>query len=270
MFDKLIVSEPEGANFKNRRNYFLMSSLAVGVLFLTAVVFSIFASDYGLGHNNFELVEMVAPPEMVAVEPEPQRPQAPTQSQSKSEFPTRQLNMTNLAESPIVPKDVSVVPNTQQSRPRTPYVLSSSDTNPESSGRPDGTGPGIGIGDPGPQGPQVAAEPVETAPPTIKKDPPVVTKPPTQTLGVINGKATSLPKPNYSAAAKAIGAQGAVNVQVTIDEQGNVTSANAVSGHPLLRATSEQAARNAKFSVTFLSHVPVKVTGVIVYNFIRN
>ncbi len=270
MFEKLIVSEPEGANFKNRRNYFLVSSLAVGVLFLTAVVFSIFATDYGLGHNSFELVEMVAPPEMVAVEPEPQRPQAPTQSQSKSELPTRQVSMINMNENPIVPKEVSVVQNTYQSRPLTPYLVSASDTNPEGPGRPEYTGPGIGIGDSGPQGPQATTDPVETAPPTIKKNPPVVTKPPTQTLGVINGKATSLPKPNYTAAAKAIGAQGAVNVQVTIDEQGNVTSANAVSGHPLLRAASEQAARNAKFSVTYLSHVPVKVTGVIVYNFIRN
>ena len=270
MFDKLIVSEPEGADFKNRRNYFLVSSLVVGVLFLTAVVFSIFASDYGLGHNSFELVEMVAPPDMATTEPEPQRPQAPTQSHSTSQLPTRRESIQNVIESPIVPQNISVVPNTSQSRPLTPYLVSSTDTNPESSGRPDNTGPGTGFGDPNPQGPQVSADPVETAPPAIKKDPPVVTKPPTQTLGVINGKATSLSKPIYTPAAKAIRAQGAVNVQVTIDEQGNVTSANAVSGHPLLRATSEQAARSAKFSVTYLSHVPVKVTGVIVYNFIRN
>ena len=62
MFDKLIVSEPEGADFKNRRNYFMVSSLVVGVLFLAAVVFSIFASDYGLGNSGFELVEIVSPP----------------------------------------------------------------------------------------------------------------------------------------------------------------------------------------------------------------
>src|SRR5215218_6738710 len=47
--------------------------------------------------------------------------------------------------------------------------------------------------------------------------------------GVVNGKATSLVKPAYPAAARAVNAQGAVNVQVTIDEEGNVIAASAVS-----------------------------------------
>lgn len=85
--------------------------------------------------------------------------------------------------------------------------------------------------------------------------------------GVLNGKATNLVKPPYPAAAKAVRASGAVNVQVTVDEQGTVISATAVSGHPLLRAAAVSAARASKFSPTLLSGKPVKVTGVIVYNF---
>ena len=85
--------------------------------------------------------------------------------------------------------------------------------------------------------------------------------------GVVNGKATNLVKPPYPPAAKAVRAAGAVNVQVTIDEKGDVISANAVSGHPLLRAAAVQAARASKFNPTMLSGSPVKVTGVIVYNF---
>ncbi|HEY8563728.1 MAG TPA: energy transducer TonB [Pyrinomonadaceae bacterium] len=85
--------------------------------------------------------------------------------------------------------------------------------------------------------------------------------------GVLNGKATNLVKPAYPAAAKAVRASGAVNVQVTLDEQGNVISASAVSGHPLLRASAVQAARASKFTPTMLGENPVKVTGVIVYNF---
>ena len=57
--------------------------------------------------------------------------------------------------------------------------------------------------------------------------------------GVLNGKATNLVKPPYPAAARAVRAEGAVNVQVTIDEEGNVISASAVSGHPLLRAAAK-------------------------------
>ncbi len=85
--------------------------------------------------------------------------------------------------------------------------------------------------------------------------------------GVVNGKAISLPAPAYPAAAQAVGASGAVNVQVLIDEEGNVISASAVSGHPLLRSAAEGAARNAKFRPTMLSGQSVKVSGVITYMF---
>ncbi len=92
--------------------------------------------------------------------------------------------------------------------------------------------------------------------------------PKTVSGGVVNGKAINLVKPPYPAAARAVRAAGAVNVQVTIDEQGNVISAQAVSGHPLLRAASVQAARASTFSPTLLQGQPVKVVGIIVYNFV--
>jgi len=86
--------------------------------------------------------------------------------------------------------------------------------------------------------------------------------------GVLNGKALQLAKPAYPAEARESKASGAVNVQVLLDEQGNVVSAKAVSGNPLLRAAAEEAARNSKFSPAMLSGIPVKVSGVIVYNFV--
>ncbi len=86
--------------------------------------------------------------------------------------------------------------------------------------------------------------------------------------GVLNGKASSLPAPEYPAAARAVNASGAVNIQVTINEQGDIVSATAVSGHPLLRQAAEEAARKAKFAPTLLQGVPVSVTGVLVYNFV--
>jgi TonB family protein len=86
--------------------------------------------------------------------------------------------------------------------------------------------------------------------------------------GVLNGKAVSLPAPEYPAAAKAVKASGTVSVQVLIDEEGNVIAATAVSGHPLLRASAVDAARAAKFAPTRLSGEAVKVSGVITYNFV--
>ena len=87
--------------------------------------------------------------------------------------------------------------------------------------------------------------------------------------GVLNSKTTSLPKPAYPPAALVARANGVVNVQVLIDEQGNVVSASAVAGPPLLRAAAVQAARSAKFAPALLSRQPVKVLGILVYKFPR-
>jgi protein TonB len=86
--------------------------------------------------------------------------------------------------------------------------------------------------------------------------------------GELNGKAITLPKPEYPDIARAAHASGTVVVQVLIDEDGTVVSAHAVSGHPLLQAAAEGAAREARYAPTKLSGQPVKVTGVIQYNFV--
>ncbi len=87
-------------------------------------------------------------------------------------------------------------------------------------------------------------------------------------VGVINGKALRLPKPAYPAAAKAKYVSGTVSVQVLIDEEGNVTSAGALNGHPTLQPSARESACGAKFSPTVLNGTPVKVTGIITYNFV--
>jgi len=57
-------------------------------------------------------------------------------------------------------------------------------------------------------------------------------------------------------------------VQVLVDETGNVMSADPTSGHPLLLNAAVGAARHARFSPTLLSGQPVKVSGVLSYNFV--
>ncbi len=112
-----------------------------------------------------------------------------------------------------------------------------------------------------------------TPKPTIDEITPPTPKPtPTRPLGpisggVLNGKATSLPKPQYPPAARAANAKGSVSVQVMVDENGNVRRARATSGHLLLRNAAERAAQQAKFSPTEVNGQAVKVTGVIIYTF---
>ena len=97
---------------------------------------------------------------------------------------------------------------------------------------------------------------------------PPPTQPKTISGGVLNGRAISKPQPAYPPIAKAAHASGTVVVQILVDESGRVISARAVSGHPLLQQAAVSAARQARFSPTLLSGQPVKVSGVITYNFV--
>jgi TonB family protein len=93
-------------------------------------------------------------------------------------------------------------------------------------------------------------------------------QPKTVSGGVLNAQAVSLPKPPYPIAARAVKASGTVSVQVLVDVNGDVVSANPISGHPLLRSAAVQAAKEAKFKPTLVKGEPVKVSGVITYDFV--
>ena len=106
--------------------------------------------------------------------------------------------------------------------------------------------------------------------------------------GILNGKAWTLPKPDYPAELKEAGIEGVVFVDVEIDESGAVTSAVATTeprkpiknadtdpavseiepAHPMLREAAEKAALQATFAPTSLGGKPVKITGTIVYHFV--
>lgn len=86
--------------------------------------------------------------------------------------------------------------------------------------------------------------------------------------GVLNANALYLPKPKYPEQAKAEALRGVVNVQVVIDERGNVISAIAVTGYELLREQAVKAARKARFKKMLIDCKRRKYTGIIVYNFL--
>jgi TonB family protein len=97
-------------------------------------------------------------------------------------------------------------------------------------------------------------------------------------VNVLNGRALKLAMPGYPlklampgypANARKTRASGTVVVKVLIDEEGKVIGAKAISGHPLLLAASVEAAKNSLFSPILLSGEPLKVEGVIQYNFVK-
>lgn len=85
--------------------------------------------------------------------------------------------------------------------------------------------------------------------------------------GVLNGKAVSMPAPLYPDIAKRARATGIVTVEVIIDVTGKVVSAKATKGPIMLHQAAETAAKQARFSPTLLSGQPVKISGMINYNF---
>lgn len=85
--------------------------------------------------------------------------------------------------------------------------------------------------------------------------------------GVLQGSATKRVGPTYPPLAKAARVSGAVIVEVTVDEEGKVFSARAISGHPLLKDAAIAAARGWTFTPTLLQSQPVKVIGTITFNF---
>src|SRR2546426_4587189 len=107
-------------------------------------------------------------------------------------------------------------------------------------------------------------QPPPPPPPVQSEEPPKIIR---KSGGVLQGSATRRVEPAYPALAKAARVSGAVVVEVTIDEEGNVMSARAISGHPLLKDPAVAAARGWAFSPTQLQGIPVKVIGTITFNF---
>lgn len=272
MFDQLTESNTSEHETQGRRGYFVVTALIVGVLFLSGVVWSLYGKDLVLGSGDMELTVLVTPVAPTENAPRPPQPKQERQQTAEPDVKqtTRQTNMMRVDEISAPPKGISTTPNTSKARTDN-FVI---DPGPEKDGITalvsDPGRRGDIIGDPEPESNVGEVEKTIPLPPPVKIEPVEPKRVTKISGGVVNGKAITLPVPVYSSAAKAIGASGIVNVEVTIDESGKVISARAVSGHGMLRQSAERAARDARFRPTLLTNEPVKVTGVIVYNFTRN
>jgi len=274
MLDQLVESKSTSQE-NTRRSGFLLSVFILMVLALASGwTYSLFGKEYGVS-DDLELSQLVAPVPIAEEEPPKPEPEKPEEKQeqkqtTQQDVTVRKELIARIDQSPTEPPKVSTEKFTGKAIPKFGTVVKGNtdvDATVASTGRSN-------VGDSGATG----FTPTEKAPEVAKTEEPTKPPPPPPppaprpnkpiSKGVINGSATSLPKPPYPAAAKAVRAAGAVNVQVLIDENGNVVSASAVSGHPLLRQAAEQAARGAKFKPTLLSGQAVKVNGVIVYNFV--
>lgn len=259
MFDNLVESGSHKEDL-SRKGSFLLATLAIyGVIGLVMIVGSILWIDASLDRQDLELTTLVAPVPVPQQQKEPEKQQEAKPQKVEQNVDVRKELIASVDRTELVPKEVSAkASNIPPVRRGVTTVLGTADSN---AAAPMAAGPGTGTGvATGPTSVSIADEPPPPPPKPAPRAP--------ISGGVLNGKAISLPKPAYPAIARQAHASGTVVVQVTIDENGNVISAAAVSGHPLLRGVAVQAARGARFSPTKLSGQPVKVTGVITYNFV--
>jgi len=270
MLDQLVESKSNSAENSRRVKFLVAIGTLAIITLLTTWTVSLFGKDFGMGGDDLALTTLVAPVPVPDEEPPPEPEKKPEQKQP--DVDVRKELIQNIMQSPVKPPDTISVAKNPVKEMRLDRMTKLGSTDADTGARVD---PGASrvVSDGGTGGLNAGSGTATTggdddsdAPPPPKKTPPPVPK--TVSGGVLNGKATSLPKPAYPAAAKAVRAGGAVSVQVLISESGSVISASAVSGHPLLRAAAEGAARGARFSPTLLSGQPVKVSGVITYNFV--
>lgn len=84
---------------------------------------------------------------------------------------------------------------------------------------------------------------------------------------VLEGNAITRVEPNYPPPARMMKAFGTVKVQITVSETGTVIDAKAISGHQALRSAAVDAAYKWVFRPTTVDGVPIKVQGVLTFNF---
>jgi periplasmic protein TonB len=260
MFDNLVESSSHKDDITRKGSFVGITALIYAVLLVTFFVAGIYWYDARLGDMELELTTLVAPVPVPQQQKEPEKQAEAKPQKVEQNVDIRKELVASVDESRLPPKEISAkASDVPPVRRGVTTVIGSSDSN-AAAPMPAGPGSGAVVG-----GPPAKIDVAEPPPPEAPKP-----TPPRAPIsgGVLNGKAISLPKPAYPPIARAAHAAGTVVVQVTIDENGSVIAAHAVSGHPLLQGAAVGAARQARFSPTKLSGQPVKVTGVIQYNFV--
>lgn len=255
MFEKLVESTKQKPPGRNQ--FYLVTSLIYGASLSVLAVATIVWFNPALAEANTSMI-MITPP-LVPMVTKPPESAPVTKAQPDPGFITPKIPDKIIEAKNVPPKPPQV--SDRHILISDPNI--SSQVGTDSNWRPVGPGTGTDTEAPPPPAPTPKAEPTPT--PTPK--PPEVMK---VSSVLLQGKALHKAQPPYPPIAKAARVQGTVQVAILISQEGRVISAEAVSGHPLLREASVQAARQWVFTPTSLSGNPVKVSGVIAFNFTLN
>src|SRR5436190_13366336 len=259
MFENLVESGSHREDAKRKGSFLLLTLVVYLVLIAAGLIAGIVMAPAIIDQQTLELTALIAPVPVQQQQQQKEQPK-PEKVEITKNVDVRKELIADVSRADLVPKTISAkasdIPPVRKGVVTMVGTANSNAANP--------VAPGTGTG-------QIISAPTRVE---IKDEPPPPAPTPKATPhapisgGVLNGKAVHLVTPPYPAIARSAHAAGSVQVQVLIDENGNVISAHAVSGHPLLQAAAVAAARASKFTPTKLSGQPVKVNGVIIYNFV--
>jgi len=256
MFENLVESGSHSEDLKRKGGFLIGFTIVYVVLIVVAGVAGIMLATANIDQQTLELTALIAPVP-VPVANQPKQEAKPEKVELAKNVDIRKELIADVSRADLVPKEISAkasdIPPVRKGVVTMQGSGNSNAINP--------VAPGTGTG-------QFISAPTRVE--TNEEPPPPPPKPTPHAPisgGVLNGKAVHLVQPPYPPIAKSAHACGAVNVQILIDENGNVIHAVASSGHPLLQAAAAAAARGSKFTPTKLSGQPVKVSGIIIYNF---
>jgi periplasmic protein TonB len=259
MFDNLVESGSHSADRK-RKGKFLGAFLLVYLILIgVGIVAAILMAPAYIDQQTLELTALIAPVPVPQQQQQKQEAPKPEKMDISKNVDVRKELIADVTRTDLVPKEISA--KASDIPPVRKGVVTMQGSGNSNALAP--MAPGNGTGSIVSNAPGKVE--ITDAPPP---PPPKPTPHAPISGGVLNGKAVHLVQPPYPAIARSAHASGQVVVQVLIDENGNVVAAHATSGHPLLQGAAVNAARASKFTPTKLSGQPVKVNGVIIYNFV--
>jgi protein TonB len=88
--------------------------------------------------------------------------------------------------------------------------------------------------------------------------------------GVSQGLLIKRVQPKYPQTALAVHAQGAVQIEATINKEGTVTNVKVISGDPVLARAAVEAVRQWRYKPYYLDGDPVEIQTQITVNFKAN
>jgi periplasmic protein TonB len=248
MFDRLVESSRQNPG-RRAGGYLFITGLIYTLALAVFVALAVIGFNPVLADERSFLARVTLPP---PVDPQPVQ---------SSRTVCTECTPDPIIRSPAkIPTTILPDTNVGGSRPMilSPNILN---TIPGGSG---GSPIGGETADPAPPPPAPSPSPTPKIEPAAKGDP----GPNRVSEGVLQGGAIKKVRPLYPEIAKKGRIGGPVQVQVMISEDGRVMEAFILRGHILLRNAAVEAARQWVFEPTTLSKVPVKVQGVLTFDFI--